>query len=128
MTPGIKPTEAQLKYSDILHILSILGMALLAIGFVLYFFQIIESTIPPSELPKYWSMPVDKYIEATGTATGWNWLNNIGSSDSISFATLVYLSLVSVACFLAILPIYIKHKDKYYVMIVIVQILVLIHK
>ncbi len=126
MSDEVKPTEAQLKYAASLHKFSILGLGFLIVAFLLYIFGVLSNTTPPSEIPSYWKLPADQYIAATGAYTGWSWLPHILSGNILSFASLVYLSMVSIIAFFTILPVYERKGDKYYVLIVSVQILVLV--
>ena len=52
-----------------------IGFVALVISFFIYLFGIIPPGIPPTELPKYWSLPVADYLAATHAPTGWNWVS-----------------------------------------------------
>lgn len=118
--------EEQLVYATVLDIGMKIGFILLVISFVLYVFGIIEPHIAYTDLPKYWTMPVDEYLKATNIDTGWSWLALASKSDFMNFIGMAFLATVTVICYLRVLPIFFKHKDIVYGMIAIMEILVLV--
>jgi hypothetical protein len=51
------------------------------------------------ELTRLWAMPVDRYIAATGAATGWGWLRLLGKGDYLNVFGIALFVLVAIACF-----------------------------
>jgi uncharacterized membrane protein len=118
--------EEQLAYAAVLDIGMKIGFILLVVSFILYVFGIIEPHIAYTDLPKYWTMPVDEYLKATNIRAGWNWIELTSKSDFMNFIGMAFLATVTVICYLRILPIFFKNKDIVYCMIAIVEILVLV--
>ncbi|MDH4128100.1 MAG: hypothetical protein OEV44_05065 [Spirochaetota bacterium] len=120
------PSTEQLKYASLLQILSIAGISLLIIGFIIYVGEILTPIIPVDELNKYWNLNSTEYISKTGIPTGWNWIFFLNKGDIISFLGIIILTSADIICFIRVLPIFIKKKDNIYIFIIILQIIVFI--
>ncbi|TAN38749.1 MAG: hypothetical protein EPN25_12965 [Nitrospirae bacterium] len=125
MNDTLKATEEQMAYAKLLDIGMKLGMLSLVVTFILYVFGILTPHIPVSDLPKYWSMPVKQYLEATGIHPGWAWLHMLNRGDFINFLGIAFLSGVTILCYLRIIPILFKKKDTVYAVLAIIEVLVL---
>ncbi len=119
-------SEEQLAYANILDIGMKIGFVLLLVSFFVYVFGVVEPHIAHTDLPKYWIMPVDQYLAATDISTGWSWLKLAGKGDFMNFIGIAFLSMVTIFCYLRILPILFKNKDTVYGVIAILEILVLV--
>jgi len=104
-------TPEQLAYADLLDIGSRIGRYLLASTFILYVLGITPAKVPLSELPRYWSMAADQYSNLVGVGTGWNWLTLIGYGDYLNFLGIAFLSALTIACYLRVLPFSLRRKD-----------------
>jgi len=118
--------EEQLAYAASLNIGMKIGFVLLLASFVLYVFGFIAPHIPPEDLPNYWSMPAGEYLEAINLSTGWSWLRLANKGDFMNLLGITFLSVVTIACYLRILPILLKNKDTVYALIAIVEVLLLV--
>jgi hypothetical protein len=56
---------------------------------------------------------------------GWAWFGNLQFGDMLNFLPIAFLSLLTIICYLAILPGLIRKKDTAYVVIAILEIIVL---
>jgi hypothetical protein len=119
-------TEEQLLYARILDKGMKLGLVILVVTFGLYMFGILQPHVPVNDLPKYWSMSVGEYLDATGIGTGWSWLNNLGKGDLLNFLGIAFLSGVTIICYLAIVPVLLRKKDKAYVVLALVEVAILV--
>jgi hypothetical protein len=126
MANKLKATEEQLVYAKILDIGMKLGLLLIILTFLVYLSGILTPYIPVNDLPKYWSMPVHKYLEATGIHPGWAWLSLIGKGDFLNFIGIAFLAGITIICYIPIIPIFLKKKDKVYAAIAVTEILVLV--
>jgi len=118
-------TEEQLLYAKILDKGMILGLIGLVITFTVYALGILEPKIPIDQVQNYWVMPVSDYLQQTGIHAGWAWLGNLGQGDMLNFLPIAFLSLLTIVCYLAILPGLMRKKDTAYVVLVIVEVVVL---
>jgi len=115
-------TEEQLLYSNILNKGMIVGLLGLVICFIIYGAGILKPIIPLEQVQNYWVMPVNQYLAETGIHAGWAWLGNLGYGDMLNFLPIAFLSLLTIVCYLAILPGLIRKIDTAYVVLVIVEV------
>lgn len=119
-------TEEQLLYARILDKGMKIGLAILVVTFGLYVFGILQPHVPVNDLPKYWSMSVHEYLEATDIGTGWSWLGNLGEGDLLNFVGIAFLAGITIVCYLAILPNLMRRKDTPYVVLALIEVAVLV--
>jgi hypothetical protein len=101
------------------------GLALLIITFFVYLSGLLPSYVPIDDLPKYWTMRVHDFNIALNAPTGWGWTSLVGKGDYLNFVGIAILSGLTILCYLVILPILARKKDKAYVVIAIAEVLVL---
>ncbi len=119
-----KVTE-QLAYAGILDKGMKIGLLMLIISFIIYLTGILTPYLPVNDLPKYWSMSVHKYLEATGIQPGWSWLGRLGKGDFLNFAGIAFLAGVTAVCYLRIIPILFRKKDMAFGIIALLEVIVL---
>lgn len=119
-------TEEQLLYARILDKGMKIGLAILVVTFGLYVFGILQPHVPVNDLPKYWSMSVHEYLEATDIGTGWSWLGNLGEGDLLNFVGIAFLAGITIVCYLAIVPNLMRRKDTPYVVLALIEVAVLV--
>jgi hypothetical protein len=118
-------TEEQLLYANILNKGMLIGLLGLIVTFIIYGAGILEPKIPLEQVQNYWVMPVSDYLQLSGTHAGWAWLGNLGYGDMLNFLPIAFLSILTIVCYLAILPGLMRKKDIPYVVLVIVEVVVL---
>ncbi len=126
MSNGTRPSEEQLKYASILQIVSLSGLAILILGFLVYIFGVLPNIVPVNKIPEYWGLRVHEFVEKTGMPTGWKWFILLNHGDMVSFLGIALLAAATVVCMLVVLPLFMKKKDTPYVIILLIQIVVLI--
>jgi hypothetical protein len=130
-TPSVN--EEQIVYARILEIGMSIGLAVLLITFALYVSGIIAPAVPVEELPDYWEMSAHEYGEATNhdhlhrerPITGWSWLSALGKGDYLNFLGIAVLSVVTIVCFLGIIPTLVRKKDKVYAAMALLEVVIL---
>jgi len=120
-----KITEEQLVYASLLDKGMKLGLIFIVITFIIYVFGIFTPYVPIEDLPKYWSLPVHDYLKATNIETGWTWLRLLGKGDFLNFLGIALLAGITIACYIAIIPVFLRKKDKVFATIAILEVLVL---
>src|SRR3990170_4248809 len=120
-----KASEEQLSYAKVLNIGMWFGLFLLIVTFIVYISGVLPSYVSIDDLPKYWGMRVHDYNTALHAPTGWGWAAHVGQGDYLNFVGIAILSGLTILCYLVILPILIRKKDRAYVVIAVVEILVL---
>ena len=119
-------TSEQLAYAQVLDWGMKIGFVMVVCTFALYVLGVMPPHIPVEQLSNYWAMPVSQYLQAANVHTGWSWLGLIGKGDFMNFLGIAFLSAVTIGCYLRILPMLIRSKDKIYSFIAILEVLVLV--
>jgi hypothetical protein len=106
-----QPPE-QLRYARVLDWASKVGLVVLLLSFGAYLTGLMAAHVPPERLPELWIHPVGRYLELTQSPTGWGWLPLIHLGDMAGLLGIAILSGGSVACLLALVPLYAARGDK----------------
>ena len=122
---ALRASEEQVLYAKILNIGMLIGLAGLVIAFIIYCTGILEPLIPLEKVQTYWILSVSEYLEESGIQAGWAWLGNLQFGDMLNFLPIAFLSLLTIVCYIAILPGLIRKKDTAFVVIAILEIIVL---
>ncbi|MBA4387905.1 MAG: hypothetical protein C0404_07980 [Verrucomicrobia bacterium] len=118
-------TEERTAYANLLGILTTIAMIMMGITFAIYLLGILPPFIPLQDLPKYWSLPLKEYLKATHAPTHWHWLPLAGKGDVLNMVSISFLSLVTIFCYLRVLPIFLRKKNYVFLTISVLEILVL---
>jgi hypothetical protein len=121
----VKVSEEQILYSKLLNAGMLVGLAALAITFMIYAAGLIDPMISKDDVSKYWVLPVNEYLEHSGIEAGWAWLGNLNYSDMLNYVPVAFLSLLTIICYMSILPQLIRKKDRAFIIIVVAEIIVL---
>ena len=73
MERKIMATEEQLAYARLLDQGMKVGLLMLVITFLIYLSGVLTPHVAVNDLPNYWKLSVNKYLEATGINAGWAW-------------------------------------------------------
>ncbi|HSW61793.1 MAG TPA: hypothetical protein VLH56_00500 [Dissulfurispiraceae bacterium] len=119
-------TEEQLRYARLLRLLMRTGLVMLVVTYAAYMTGFLSPRIPVQDLSRYWSLPVNEYLAATGLKPGWSWVQFIGTGDYINFVGVAFLAAATIWCYAAILPIFLRKKDYIYAAIAALEIIVLL--
>jgi hypothetical protein len=117
------PTNAQLqqaeasRYAMLLDWGTRVGVLTLLISFAAYLFGLLPPHVPLAQLPSVWSLPVDTYLQRTGTPTGWGWLALAHKGDMSNLIGIALLAGCSLAPLLGLIPLYLKRRDHSYAVI-----------
>lgn len=123
--PGqaVQPPE-QMRYATVLDWGGRIGLVVLLLSFAAYLSGLVEAHVPPERLPELWVHPVGRYLELTQSPTGWGWFALIHLGDMAGLAGIALLSGCSVACLLALVPIYAARGDRAFVAICLAEVAV----
>jgi len=117
---------AQQRYARWLAFGSRLGLAVLVGSFVAYLAGWIVPLVPLKQLPTLWNQPVAQYLQATGQPTGWGWLALVQHGDVLNLVGIGLLASCSLPCLLAVLPLYARARDRAFVAICVLEVVVLV--
>jgi hypothetical protein len=128
-----RASDEQLLYARILAGGMYLGLGVLLATFLLYLTGIIGPAVPIQELPNYWTLPAHEYLEAInheflhrdGIVVGWGWTAVLNRGDYLNFVGIALLALVTVVCYLGILPTLFRKGDWIYGTIAILEVVIL---
>lgn len=120
-----QPPE-QLRYARALEWGSRLGLGVLLVSFAAYLLGLVDAQVAPARLPAVWGQPVARYLELTGTRAGWGWLALVAKGDIAALAGIAILAGASIACVLAVLPIYASRRDRVFVALCLAHSIVLL--
>ena len=130
---SVEASEEQLLYAKILAIGMYLGLGILLVTFTLYVTGVMAPAVPIQELPNYWTLSAHDYLVAInndflhreGIVVGWGWMALLNMGDYLNFVGIALLALVTIACYLGILPTLLRKKDWIYAGIAIMEVLIL---
>jgi hypothetical protein len=115
----------QLRYASILEKGMYFGLAILFITFAIYALRILDPYIPHEHVSNYWAMNVHDYLEHANIEPGWAWLAMLGYGDFLNFIGITILAGTTMICYLAILPLFLKSKDKIYAVLAALEVIIL---
>lgn len=109
--PVVQAPE-QLVYADLLERGTQIGLLVLVAGFVVYVAGWLAPHVPLERMPALWSYPLDSYLEATGSPTGWGWVLLIHRGDYASTIGILVLAAVSAVCLAVLVARYRARGDR----------------
>lgn len=118
--------EEQVLYARWLDVGTKIGFAFLVVSFALYMFGVIEPHIAHGDLPYRWGLPVDEFLVVGNVEAGWGWLHLVHRGDFLNLIGVAWLSSVTLACYLRLLPVFARNGDRAYAVIAALEIVVLI--
>ena len=126
----LKPDDQDQRLQDIyarwLDRISKAAFAATLAALLVYLSGAVQPFIPLTELPALWGLPVARYLELTGSPTGWSWVHLLDKSDYLSLVTVASFASVSIVCYLRALPVLVSHRDRMYALIATAQVAVLL--
>ncbi len=125
--------EEQLLYARILAAGMYIGLGILLVTFALYLTGVMAPAVPIKKLPHYWILSAHEYLETINhhhlhleeVVVGWGWLRLLHKADFLNFVGIAVLALVTVVCYLGILPTLFRKKDWIYGTIAILEVVIL---
>lgn len=102
-----------------------IALVLLTAAFAVYVSGLLPSQLPPAELAKFWGLPLQEFVAATGAPTGWGWLELWAHGDYLNYFGIVLLVSIVMAAYLRILAPLARHHPSFAV-IAVLEIVVLL--
>ena len=99
-TSDFENASEQQLYARIVYHMNHLGLFFLVVGFVLYLTGMLAPHVPLEDLHKYWSLPLDQYLEKTGAPTGWQWISELSYGDAAPLLGVAVLASITIVCYL----------------------------
>jgi hypothetical protein len=89
---AVEQPDEQLLYARSIAWASHAGLALLVFAFVAYVSGLLNALVPLDRLPALWSLPVARYLQETGTPTGWGWTGLMAHGDMLCLLGIAVLA------------------------------------
>lgn len=102
-----------------------IGLLTLVLSFTAYVFGLTPH-VPMELLPSVWNQPVASYLQLTNTPTGWGWLPLLHRADMSNLVGIALLASCSIPPLLAVIPLFFKRRNFFYVGICLLQVGVLV--
>ena len=115
----------QATYARWLDVATRIGFAVSLAAFLVYVSGAVEPLVPLEQLPKLWSLPAARFVQATGEPTGWGWLALLGKSDYLNLAAVALFGVVTLVCYARIVPVLFAAGERLQACIALAQVLVL---
>lgn len=113
-------------YARWLDVATKVGFAVSLAAFLVYVSGWVPAFLPPADLPRYWSLPVGRFIAATGAPQQWSWLRLLGYSDVLNLGALALFALVTPACYARLVPRLLAQRDWLQLALACAQVVVLL--
>ena len=96
--------ELRELYARLLDRATKIGFAVSLAAFLVYVSGLMPAVVRPADLPRYWSLPVGRFIAATGAPQQWAWLHLLRYGDVLNLAAIALFALVTPVCYARLLP------------------------
>ena len=113
-------------YARWLDIATKAGFVISLVAFLLYVGRVLPAYVALEELPRYWTLPVHQFIQATGAPSGWAWLGELGYGDGLNLLAIGLLGLVTPLCYARLVPALVAERDWLQVALAVAQLAVLL--
>ena len=120
-----QPAE-QLVYAQWLDWGTRIGLITLIGVFAAYGTGFLAPHVPLSQLPQVWSLPVAKFLAATGLPSGWGWAHYIHQGDVANLLGICIMSGCSLLCLGVLVRLYLKKGDRLFAAICLAEMSVLL--
>ncbi len=108
---GVAQSLAQRLYAALLDWGARIGLLTLVFGFALYVLGVFTPLVPLEQLPALWNQPAARYLQQTGTPTGWGWLALVHKGDLLNLVGITLLAGCSLPPLLGSAGLYLKQRD-----------------
>ena len=116
----------ELIYARWLSACTRVGLALLALAFLIYVTGLRDPAIALERLPDLWGLPLHEYRSASGAPAGWDWVPLATRADYANIAAIAALGFVTAICYARLLATLIRQGERALALIAALQIAVLI--
>ena len=122
----IAPSEEQSVYADLLFYGCWTALLIMIVTYLLYVLGGLAPHVPLEKMPTYWSQPVSVFLTEASVPTGWGWTSLLGRGDFLNFPGVALLAGLSIICYLRVLPMFLRKKEKLMFVIGLLEVLVLL--
>ena len=120
-----RPMPEQITYANLLFLAVWVSILLMFLTYFIYVTGIMDPHVPMAVVQQNWTQSVNDYLHNTDSPHGLGWLRLLNTGDYLNYVGLAILGLITILCYLVLLPGYIRRKDWIYTMICVLEVLVL---
>jgi hypothetical protein len=108
---NLKPMPEQITYANLLFIGAWTSILLMLITYFIYANQLLPPHVDFKMITQNWDKGVDRYLQITQSPHGWGWVRLLHKGDFLNFLGLVFISVLTIFCYLFLVVGYKKRKD-----------------
>ncbi|WP_285907684.1 DUF1634 domain-containing protein [Pseudodesulfovibrio pelocollis] len=123
--PDTRPMPEQIIYANILGMGAYLGILIMVVTYILYVTGTVGAHIELEMVVRNWHLNVQEFIQVTNSPYGWGWVGLLGKGDYLNFLGMALLALLTIVCYLVLLPGFVRRKDWTYFSICLAEVVVL---
>ncbi len=121
-----KTDKPQRVYAAVLAWVSICGLVILGLSYIVYLSHLIPLSVPIEAVADNWHLSAEELNAKLHLPQGWDWMADLLHGDIMSFASVIFLAGGTFACLAAVAVAFIRERDVAYSIIVLLQIGVLL--
>ncbi|MBV8030896.1 MAG: hypothetical protein JO035_05255 [Betaproteobacteria bacterium] len=103
-----------------------IAFAVTLAAFLLYASGLAAPWISLEQLPALWQLSLPQYLQATGAATGWQWLRMLRYGDYLNIAGISLFALVILVCHGAMIVPFLARGERLLALLAALQVAVLV--
>ncbi len=121
-------SPTQIRYANLLGIISNIGLGLLILTFIMYVFgfSFAAPHIPVEDLVKTWGMSSGEFNKLHNVPMGWGWINLLAQGDFSNFIGIAILAGVTIVCYIQLCMDLLRENDKLMATIAFIEVIVLV--
>jgi hypothetical protein len=116
----------QERYARWLDRCTTAAFALSVASFLAYVSGPLSPYVALEQLPAYWNLPLEEYLERTQAPRGWEWLGFIGYGDYLNYLGISMFALVVLICHVAVVPHLLRRGERLIAGLAVAQAVVLL--
>ncbi len=124
----VAASPAQVRYANLLGLISNIGLAMLVISFCMYVFgfSFAAPHVPVDELVKTWGLSSGEFNKIHNVPLGWGWISLLATGDFSNFIGIAVLAGVTIVCYIQLSLDLFRENDKLMGTIAIIEVVVLV--
>ncbi len=124
----VAASPAQVRYANLLGLISNIGLGLLIVTFIMYVFgfSLAAPHVPVDELVKTWGMSSGEFNKLHNVPIGWGWINLLTTGDFANFIGIAILAGVTIVCYMQLCIDCLRQNDKLMATIAFIEVVVLV--
>ncbi len=121
-------SPAQVRYANLLGLVSNIGLGMLIITFLMYVFgfSLAAPHVPVEELVKTWGLSSGEFNKLHNVPIGWGWIGLLTTGDFSNFLGIAVLAGVTILCYIQLCVDFLRENEKLMATIAAIEVIVLV--